>query len=135
MSHSVRIALLLAALLLSACAQTSHHRADGVTEQAALGRGAQVLIVEPDIELTDLVTSCLQQPRADWSAAARAKELYWADWKREHGPAAGIRVADELRRQVLAARPDWPSESEREEDLATHLRMIEVIRRARLRPR
>jgi len=73
--------------------------------------------------------------RRDWSAAARAKELYWADWKREHGPAAGIRVADELRRQVLAARPDWPSESERQEDLATHLRMIEVIRRARPRPR
>jgi len=73
--------------------------------------------------------------RRDWGASARAKELYWADWKREHGPAAGIRVAAELRRQVLAARPDWPSESERQEDLATHLRMIEVIRRACPRPR
>lgn len=71
----------------------------------------------------------------DWAASARSKELYWRDWKRQHGPAAGIRVADELRRQVLAARPDWPSESERQEDLATHLRMIEVIRRARPRTR
>lgn len=68
--------------------------------------------------------------RRDWAAAARSKELYWRDWKRQHGPAAGIRVADELRRQVLAARPEWPLEREREEDLATHLRLIEVIRRA-----
>ena len=71
MSHSVRIALLLATLLLSGRAQTSHHRADGVRAQAALGRGAQVLIVEPDIELTELLTSGVQQPRADWTAAAR----------------------------------------------------------------
>jgi hypothetical protein len=64
-----------------------------------------------------------------WAAAGRDKERYWRDHKREHGPAAGIRIADELRRQVLAVRPDWPSEREREEDLATHLRVIEVLRR------
>jgi len=71
----------------------------------------------------------------DWAAAERSKELYWRDWKRQHGPAAGIRVADELRRQVLAMRPDWPLEREREEDLAMHLRLIEVIRRVPPRPR
>ncbi len=64
--------LLLLTMLLSACAQTRHHRADGVLEQAALGRGSTVLIVEPDIELTELVGSGMQQPRADWTAAARA---------------------------------------------------------------
>ncbi len=71
----------------------------------------------------------------DWDAAARDKERYWRDYKREHGPAAGIRVAEELRLQVLAARPDWPSEREREEDLATHLRIIDVLRRVPARPR
>jgi hypothetical protein len=65
----------------------------------------------------------------DWASAAEAKALWWRDWKREHGPAAGLRIGDELRRQALAARPDWPSEREREEDLAMHLRLIEVIRR------
>jgi hypothetical protein len=65
----------------------------------------------------------------DWGSAARDKERYWRDYKRLHGPAAGIRIADELRRQVLAARPDWPSEEERAEDLATHLRIIDVLRR------
>jgi hypothetical protein len=71
----------------------------------------------------------------DWASAARDKELYWRDYKRKHGPAAGIRIADELRRQVLAARPDWPSERERAEDLATHLRVIEVLRRVPARSR
>jgi len=56
--------------VLAACAQTRHHRADGVVEQG-LGRGATVLIVEPDIELTELVGSGLQQPRADWTNTAR----------------------------------------------------------------
>jgi hypothetical protein len=69
----------------------------------------------------------------DWDSAARDKDRYWRDYKRQHGPAAGIRIADALRRQVLAARPDWPSEQERAEDLATHLRVIEVLRRAHLR--
>jgi hypothetical protein len=67
--------------------------------------------------------------------AARDKERYWRDYKREHGPAAGVRLADELRRQVLAARPGWPSEQERAEDLATHLRLIEVLRRVPARGR
>ncbi len=71
----------------------------------------------------------------DWASAARAKDRYFRDYKREHGPAAGIRMADELRRQVLAVRPDWPSEQERAEDLATHLRVIEVLRRVPARPR
>ena len=71
----------------------------------------------------------------DWAAASRDKELYWRDYKREHGPAAGIRMADELRRQVLAVRPDWPSAEEREEDLATHLRVIDVLRRVPARAR
>ena len=72
----------------------------------------------------------LQLTREDWNAAARAKERYWRDYKRAHGPAAGIRAAEELRRQVLAMRPGWPSEEERSEDLAAHLRLIEIIRRA-----
>jgi hypothetical protein len=55
--------------------------------------------------------------------------LYWRDWKKEHGPAAGIRMADELRRQVLMMRPGWPSDRERLEDLAAHLKVIDALRR------
>ena len=73
--------------------------------------------------------------RRDWSSAARSKALYWRDWKREHGPAAGIRIADELRRQVLFARPGWPSPRERRADLDAHLRVIDALRRVPPRPR
>lgn len=67
----------------------------------------------------------------DWDAMARDKERYWAEWKRRHGATAGMRVADALRAQVRRARPDWPSDQERAEDLEMHLRIIEVVRRAR----
>jgi hypothetical protein len=65
----------------------------------------------------------------DWESVSPDKEDYFRDLKLRDGPAAGIRMADELRRQVLAARPDWPSERERALDLATHLRVFEVLRR------
>jgi hypothetical protein len=65
--------------------------------------------------------------RQDWAAAQRGKDLYWRDWKRRHGPAAAIRMADELRKQVIAQRPDWPTEEERAEDLAAHLRLIKAL--------
>jgi hypothetical protein len=63
----------------------------------------------------------------DWAAAERGKDLYWRDWKRKNGPAASIRIADELRRQALAQKPDWPSEEERREDHETHLRVLAAI--------
>lgn len=63
------------------------------------------------------------------SSAARAKGRYWRDFKHEHGPAGGLRVAEALWRQVRLARTDWPSERERREDMEMHLRLIEVFRR------
>lgn len=71
----------------------------------------------------------------DWAAAARSKARYWRDWKRRHGPAAGIRMAEELRLQVVRARPGWPSRRDRLADLATHLRVIDALRRVPPRPR
>jgi hypothetical protein len=73
--------------------------------------------------------SLLEFVRRDWAAASRAKALYWVEWKRRHGPAGGIRMADELRRQVVAQRPDWPTPAERFEDLANHLKVIDALRR------
>ena len=67
--------------------------------------------------------------RRDWAAASRDKERYWAEHQRQGGFAEGIRIAEGLRQQVLRARPDWPSAEEREEDLATHLRVLEVVGR------
>lgn len=65
----------------------------------------------------------------DLRAAARDKEHYWRDWKKRHGPAGGIRIADELRRQVIAQKPSFPGERDRQDDLETHLRVIEALHR------
>lgn len=75
----------------------------------------------------DAVRAFVERP---FRAMARDKERYWASWKQVHGAAAGLRVADALRAQVKRARPDWPSEQDRRDDLEMHLQLIEVIRRA-----
>jgi hypothetical protein len=71
----------------------------------------------------------------DWAARAHAKEDAWRTLKREHGPAGSLRVADDLYRQATVARPGWPSARDREEDLAVHLRVAEIIRRVPARGR
>ena len=65
----------------------------------------------------------------DRSEVAAEKARYWIERKQRLGPAEGLRVAEELRRHVRQIRPDWPSEAERAEDLATHLRVAEALRR------
>ncbi len=59
----------------------------------------------------------------------RSKALYWRTLKLRRGPSSGLRIADELRRQVLAQRPDWPSKKERDEDHAAHLRVLDALER------
>jgi hypothetical protein len=71
--------------------------------------------------------------RQDWAAVAVGKEVYWRDWKRAHGPGAGILLGDELRRHAVAVRPGGATERERAEDHAAHLTMIEAL--ARVAPR
>lgn len=66
----------------------------------------------------------------DWSAVRAAKDDYWAARIRRLGPAEGLRIADELRRQMLAIDPRWPSEAERRRDLDDHQRLAELLRRA-----
>ncbi|MCC6664428.1 MAG: hypothetical protein IT375_11820 [Polyangiaceae bacterium] len=71
--------------------------------------------------------------RRERLAANQAKELYWRDHARCSGPASGIAIADELRRQVIAQRPDWPSGAERAEDHAAHLRVLDALSRVATR--
>lgn len=66
----------------------------------------------------------------DWSAVRAAKDDYWAARIRRLGPQEGLRIADELRRQMLAIDPQWPSEAERRRDLASHHRVAKLFRRA-----
>ena len=66
----------------------------------------------------------------DWDAVRAAKDQYWAERVRALGPAEGLRVADELRRHVRALHPDGPTPADRSADLAAHVRLVELLRRA-----
>ena len=70
----------------------------------------------------------------DWAAARASKDEFWARRIARLGPIEGLRIADELRRQVVRQDPDWPGDSERRADLAAHARLSELLTRAS-RPR
>jgi len=66
----------------------------------------------------------------DWSAARDSKDEFWAQRIARLGPIEGLRIADELRRQVLLQNPGWPDADQRREDLQSHLRLSELLQRA-----
>jgi hypothetical protein len=67
----------------------------------------------------------------DWRAARDSKDTYWADRIARLGPAEGLRIADELRRQAILQDPERPRPSARRLDLLSHVRVAELLRRAR----
>lgn len=73
--------------------------------------------------------------RRDWMRTSQLTAEYWQTWKRQHGTAGGVRIADDLRRQVLIQRPRWPTAAERREDVTCHLRVAEALRRVPARRR
>lgn len=68
--------------------------------------------------------------RRDWTSIAESKARFWIEAKRQMEPGEGLSIGDVLRRQVLAARPDWPSPTERAEDLSSHSRVSAALSRA-----
>lgn len=70
----------------------------------------------------------------DWAAARASKDAFWATRIAQLGPIEGLRIADELRRQVVRQNPGWPTDEDRQDDLAAHTRLSELLRRAS-RPR
>ena len=65
----------------------------------------------------------------DWQSARDAKDAYWAKRVQRLGPLEAMRIADELRRQVLRQHPDWPDAASRSDDLRHHVRMTELFAR------
>jgi hypothetical protein len=66
----------------------------------------------------------------DWAGARDRKDDYWAERIATLGPAEGLRIAGELRAQVLAMHPGWPAAADRDADLASHIRLCDLFRRA-----
>jgi hypothetical protein len=67
----------------------------------------------------------------DWDAVAALKRRWWAEQKSRMTPEEALEVGDELRRHVSAIRSDWPTEEDRRKDLASHIRVSEMLRRVR----
>jgi hypothetical protein len=72
----------------------------------------------------------LQFVGRDWAAVRENKDAYWAARIDRLGPIEGIRIADELRRQMLLRNPAWPDARLREDDLLAHARLAHLFRRA-----
>lgn len=78
----------------------------------------------------DMVTRGIHAFMArDWQRAREAKDAYWAERVQRLGPFEALRIADELRRQALLQRPDWPDAASRRDDLRHHVRMTELFAR------
>jgi hypothetical protein len=77
----------------------------------------------------DLTRGLAAYMARDWAAALAAKDNYWAARIRRLGAREGVRIADELRRAMLAIDSQWPSEEERRADFEHHVRMAELLRR------
>lgn len=78
------------------------------------------------ISMDDLARGLLDRP---WEELEDLEADHWRRRKEERGPGEGLRIAEELRAHALAVRPDWPSEVERVEDLAVHVRVAAELRR------
>lgn len=66
-----RILTLAAACLLLAACTTTNVKSVANASANRPGAGARILLIQPDIELSVLTASGLQEPRADWTASGR----------------------------------------------------------------
>jgi hypothetical protein len=66
----------------------------------------------------------------DWAAVRESKDTYWGRRIARLGAAEGLRIADELRRQVILRDPGWPDPAMRRADVLLHVRLAEQLRRA-----
>lgn len=66
----------------------------------------------------------------DWAAVRDAKDAWWGTRIARLGPLEGFRAAEALRQQVLGRCAGWPTPDLRQEDLAAHQRLADLLRRA-----
>jgi hypothetical protein len=66
----------------------------------------------------------------DWSAIAAHKRRVWTQVATKMSAAEMLALGDSLRDLVHTIHPDWPTREQRLEDLETHIRVSEMLRRA-----
>ena len=65
-------AALMLLLALAACTSTNNRRADNMKADAKIGVGKTVVILEADVELSELLAGGVEEPRVAWTKAAEA---------------------------------------------------------------
>jgi hypothetical protein len=65
----------------------------------------------------------------DWQLIERVKSDCWLKQKAAATPSAGFELGADLLQYARAVRPDWPNTSEREADLAAHIRVASLLQR------
>ncbi len=70
--------------------------------------------------------------RRDWDAIAALKRRTWAELKSRMTADETLHVGDELRNHILALQNYWPTEEDRRKDLASHVRLSEMLGRVKL---
>ncbi len=68
--------------------------------------------------------------RRPWDSLATLEREHWAREYARRGPTATLEVSRLLWEHMRRIRPDWPSEAERERDLAHHIALKRAIDRA-----
>jgi hypothetical protein len=66
----------------------------------------------------------------DWAAVRENKDAYWGERIGRLGVLEAFRIGEALRLQALAQVSDWPGAPQREADLASHIRVAALFRRA-----
>jgi hypothetical protein len=69
--------------------------------------------------------------RRDWPAVAESKRRRWAAQKKEMTPAEALQVGDELRYHAHTLHDGWPTDADRRNDLAVHIRVSKSLRRVK----
>ena len=67
-----------------------------------------------------------------WGLLERIRDVTWGNEVRTRGPARAVTLSWHLREQLRQQHPGWPSEEDRRQDLADHVRLKETLDRASL---
>jgi hypothetical protein len=68
--------------------------------------------------------------RRPWGALTALEREHWAREFTRRGPAATLEVSRLLWEHMRRVRPDWPSDTDRREDLTHHIALKGAIDRA-----
>jgi hypothetical protein len=72
----------------------------------------------------------LEYVNRDWAAIERMKLRHWSTYSQT--PTEALMACGDLRNYALSLHPDWPTEKDRREDLANHIRVSESLGRVKL---